>query len=345
MKKITQFRGWCTNFVLVVESPRALIEKVMDNESVAALKRCSWFYVEGNFVQQRFACKRCWTNSDCVLFNNIFQQCLLQVTPGAFEFCIRIIWVHVNVCTKRGHHETSSPLSVNIETRELNATSSKIWVTSRIKDENGLKVSSCRRQRHLSDGGGKNNGTRWRPLTATRADTHCQWVWVTIIGLIAKTKQAAIAALMSSGIQAKERWWNEAVFSIHRRQSGKIDQTKFIVQVIPNATLKEQFVQTDSDMGWEVTCDVRMIKEYQLENSDIFEPPPFRLSKIVRDEWTAWHKLWRNLGATENQIQCLILLDVEARIHEEAEEIEVWSQSYPRSLHTAWIGNSEQSVG
>jgi len=35
-------------------------------------------------------------------------------------------------------------------------------------------------------------------MTATRADTHCQWVWVTISGLIAKTKQAAIAALMSS---------------------------------------------------------------------------------------------------------------------------------------------------
>jgi len=58
-------------------------------------------------------------------------------------------------------------------------------------------------------------------MTATRADTHCQWVWVTINGLIAKTKQAAIAALMSSGIQAEERWWNEAEFLIHRRQSGK----------------------------------------------------------------------------------------------------------------------------
>jgi len=55
----------------------------------------------------------------------------------------------------------------------------------------------------------------------------------------------------------------------------------------------------DSDLGCEVTCDVRTIKEYQLENCGIFEPPPFRLSGIVRDEWTAWHKLWRNLGATE----------------------------------------------
>ena len=65
----------------------------------------------------------------------------------------------------------------------------------------------------------------------------------------------------------------------------------------------------------------------------------------MRDEWTAWHKLWRNLGATENQIECLILLDVEARIHAEAEEIEVWSPSYPRSLQIVWIGNKEQSVG
>jgi len=143
---------------------------------------------------------------------------------------------------------------------------------------------------------------------------------------------------MSSGIQAEERWWNEAEFSIHRRQS-------VIVRAIPNATLKELFVQMDSDLGCEVKCDVRTITEYQLENCSIFEPPPIRLSRIVRDEWTAWHKLWRNVGATENQIQCLILLDVEARIHEEAQEIEVWSSSYPRSLQTVWIGNNEQSVG
>jgi len=117
------------------------------------------------------------------------------------------------------------------------------------------------------------------------------------------------------------------------------------VRALPNATLKELFVQMDSDMGCKVTCDVRTIKNYQFENCCIFEPPLFHLSKIMRDEWTAWHKLWRNLRATENQIQRLILLDVEARIHEEAEEIEVWSPSYPRSLQTVWIGKSEQSVG
>jgi len=43
----------------------------------------------------------------------------------------------------------------------------------------------------------------------------------------------------------------------------------------------------DSDLGCEDTCDVRTIKEYQLEKCGIFEPPPFRLSRIVRDEWTA----------------------------------------------------------
>jgi len=116
------------------------------------------------------------------------------------------------------------------------------------------------------------------------------------------------------------------------------------VQAIPNATLKELFVQIDFDLGCEVTCDVRTIQEYQLGNFGILEPPPFRISRIVRDGWIAWHKLSRNLGATENQIQFLILLDVEAHIHEEAEEIEVRSLSYPRPLQTVWIGNSEQSV-
>jgi len=53
---------------------------------------------------------------------------------------------------------------------------------------------------------------RWDQMTATRAGTHCQWVWVTISGLIAKTKQAAIAALMSTGIQAEDQktWEGEA---------------------------------------------------------------------------------------------------------------------------------------
>ena len=65
-------------------------------------------------------------------------------------------------------------------------------------------------------------------------------------------KQAAIAVLMSSGIQAEERWWYEAEFSVHWRQSGKIEKTKFIVLAIPNETLKELFVQMDYDIGCEV---------------------------------------------------------------------------------------------
>jgi len=65
-----------------------------------------------------------------------------------------------------------------------------------------------------------------------------------------------------------------------------------------NTTVKELFIQMNSDLGFdlsfELTCDVRTIKEYQIENCSNFEPPPFCLAKIVRDEWTAWHKLWQN---------------------------------------------------
>jgi len=31
---------------------------------------------------------------------------------------------------------------------------------------------------------------KWDQMTTTRADTHCQWVWVTISGLIAKLEQS-----------------------------------------------------------------------------------------------------------------------------------------------------------
>jgi len=59
----------------------------------------------------------------------------------------------------------------------------------------------------------------------------------------------------------------------------------------------------------------------------------------------AWHHLWHSLGATESQIQCLILLNAEICMREEAEAIEVWSPSFPRSLKTVWQGQNEQSIG
>jgi len=79
-----------------------------------------------------------------------------------------------------------------------------------------------------------------------------------------KNKASSDCSVNVSWDQAEERWWNEAEFSIHKRQSGKIQQTQTIFRAIPNVILKELFVQMDSDLGCEVTCDVRTIKEYQL---------------------------------------------------------------------------------
>jgi len=44
---------------------------------------------------------------------------------------------------------------------------------------------------------------------------------------------------------------------------------------------------------------------------------------LCRETMKAWHHLWHSLGATESQIQCLILLDAEICMREEAEAIEV----------------------
>ena len=50
------------------------------------------------------------------------------------------------------------------------------------------------------------------------------------------------------------------------------------------------------------------------------------------------------LGATESHIQCLILLNAEICMREEAEAIEVWSLNFPRSLQTVWQGHDGQSI-
>jgi len=59
----------------------------------------------------------------------------------------------------------------------------------------------------------------------------------------------------------------------------------------------------------------------------------------------AWHHPWRSLDATESQIQCLIILNTEICMREEAEAIEVWYPSFPRSLKTVRQGHNEQFIG
>ena len=97
MGKITQFRGWFSNIFLNVESPTAPIEGSRTSRQTRVC-RCvetvRLILCRGDFVQQRFTCNKCcWTNSNCFLFNNIFQQYLhlrpqerLNFVPESFEF-------------------------------------------------------------------------------------------------------------------------------------------------------------------------------------------------------------------------------------------------------------------
>jgi len=62
----------------------------------------------------------------------------------------------------------------------------------------------------------------------------------------------------SSGREMVEQNW---VFNL-QTANRKNRTNKIYVWAIPNATLQELFVQMDSDLGCEVTCDVRTIKEY-----------------------------------------------------------------------------------
>jgi len=71
----------------------------------------------------------------------------------------------------------------------------------------------------------------------------------------------------------------------------------------------------------DVACDVQMSKNALPETCSVLEPRG--VDALCRETMKAWHHLWHSLGATESQIQCLILLNAEMCMREEAEAIEV----------------------
>ena len=137
------------------------------------------------------------------------------------------------------------------------------------------------------------------------------------------------------GIKAEDRWWSEAAYANQRRKSGRIEHTTFIMKAVPNAALATCFIERHPSMDPDATCDVQIRRKAWAQNCSVLELPTANFD--AKDMMEAWHYLWQSLGATENQIQSLILLNVELRMHEEVEEVEIWSPNYPKSLRTASV--------
>ena len=85
-------------------------------------------------------------------------------------------------------------------------------------------------------------------------------------------------------------------------------------------------------MDPDATCDVQTRRKAWAQDCSVFEPPA--ANSDAKETMEAWHHLWQSLGATENQIQSLTMLNIELCMHEEVEEVEIWSPNYPRSLQT-----------
>jgi len=132
-------------------------------------------------------------------------------------------------------------------------------------------------------------------------------------------------------------------FLAHRLKSSRIEHTTITARVLPNEPLRLRFMGMEPSPDPDVTCDVQMSKNTLPETYSDLEPRG--ADALCRETMKAWHHLWHSLGATESQIQCLILFNAEICMREEAEAIEVWSPSFPRSLKTVWQGHNEQSIG
>jgi len=121
-----------------------------------------------------------------------------------------------------------------------------------------------------------------------------------------------------------------------------MEHTTFIMKAVPNEALATCSIERHPSMDPDATCDVQICRKAWAENCSVLEPPA--ANSDAKDMMEAWHYLWQSLGATENQIQSLILLNVELRMHEEVEEVEIWLPNYPRSLQTVWNGFNEQTM-
>jgi len=168
-------------------------------------------------------------------------------------------------------------------------------------------------------------------------------VWVTFQGIRIDTKLAAIPKLQASGIISEKKWWSDTEFLAHRLKSGRIEYTSITVRVLSNEPLRLYFMGMESSLDPNVTCDVQMSKNILPDTCSVLEPRG--VDALCLETMKAWHHLWHSLGATESQIQCLVLLNAEICMREEAEAIEVWSPSFPRSFKTVWQGHNEQSIG
>jgi len=132
-------------------------------------------------------------------------------------------------------------------------------------------------------------------------------------------------------------------FFAHRLKFGRIEHTTITARVLPNEPFPLCFMRMESSLDPDVTRDVQKSKNVLPETCSVLEPRG--ADALSQETMKAWHHLWHSLSATENQIQCLILLDAEIYMREDAEAIEVWSPRFPRSLKTVWQGQNEQSIG
>ena len=81
-------------------------------------------------------------------------------------------------------------------------------------------------------------------------------VRVTFRRIEADTKQAAIKKLQMIGIEAEDKWWSDAVYTNHRRKSGRIEHTTFTMKAVPSTALNPCFIEMHPSMDPDATGNV-----------------------------------------------------------------------------------------
>jgi hypothetical protein len=131
--------------------------------------------------------------------------------------------------------------------------------------------------------------------------------------LTVSSKTAAIHILQGLGIEGNEKQWDEAVFVRDRRHSGKIMTAELQVTVKVNSALKHSLGQ---HINMEGSRETAFIEVARVAERDKVTPTATLAPRSDKQRYQllAWRRLWRLLGATEQQILEIINFMVEVAV-------------------------------
>ena len=173
--------------------------------------------------------------------------------------------------------------------------------------------------------------SRWTELKSERV------VVATFEHWLVQSKDEAVIALQRAGIRCdSQEDWNNIVWQEHRRSNLSRTTVTVRVTVLNNKALCDLFLGVTQVQGADgpALCQIDKLNHHpQWRKQAVLQPANDR----SRARMQKWRQIWRLLGASEEQVRCVIQLASETTVDSwQTDQVRLWSPDGVRSLDTIW---------